>query len=167
MTAAIPRTVVGVFTDREQAAEAVAELRGAGFGPDQIGVAVRHEEELESESPRTETKAAEGGVTGVLTGGALGALLGVAAAGLIAGIGPVLGLGILAAIGGGVAAGAVAGGLIGTLIGLGIPEEEAHFYQKEVEGGRTLVTVKANERYDEAVEILRGHGAYGQGKPLL
>jgi hypothetical protein len=166
MTAAVPRTVVGVFTDPKQAEGAVEELRGAGFRPDQIGVAVRHEEAMDSGPPATETKAADGGVTGVLTGGALGALLGVAAAGLIPGIGPVLGLGILAA-GGGVAAGAVAGGLIGTLIGLGIPEEEAHYYQREVQQGRTLVTVKADDRYNGPVEVLRRHGAYGKGKPLL
>jgi hypothetical protein len=61
----------------------------------------------------------------------------------------------------------VAGGLIGTLIGLGIPEEEAHYYHGEVQAGRTLVTFKAPQRYDEAVNILRVHGAYGKGKPLI
>jgi hypothetical protein len=55
----------------------------------------------------------------------------------------------------------------GTLIGLGIPEEDVHHYHGELEAGRTLVTVKAGPRYDEAVAILRKHGAFGKGGPLL
>jgi uncharacterized protein (TIGR02271 family) len=43
---------------------------------------------------------------------------------------------------------------------MGIPEEEAHWYEQEVKGGRTLVTVKADGRYDEAQALLRRHGAY-------
>jgi hypothetical protein len=168
MTAAIPRTAVGVFKDRGQAESAVQDLRGAGFSQDQIGVAVRHEEELPMNVPTTpETKAPEGTLAGALTGGALGGLLGAVAAGLIPGVGPFLGAGILAAAAGGAAAGAAAGGLLGALIGLGIPEEEARYYHTEVESGRTLVTVKAGDRYEQAVDILRRHGAYGKGSPLI
>jgi hypothetical protein len=93
---------------------------------------------------------------------------GAVAAGVIPGVGPVITAGILAAaLTGGAAAGAVAGGLIGTLIGLGIPEEEAHFYQGEFEAGRTILTVKAGPRFDEAIAILRRYGAYGKGSPLI
>jgi hypothetical protein len=167
MTAVLPRTVVGVFKDPKQAEEALDELRRVGFGPEQVGVAMRQPEPPPKDPNANETKAAEGGVAGALTGGTVGGLLGAAAAALIPGVGAVLGLGLLAAIGTGVAAGAVAGGVLGTLIGLGIPEEDARYYQTELEAGGTLVTVKANERYDEAVAILRRHGAYGKGKPLL
>ena len=65
------------------------------------------------------------------------------------------------------AAGAAAGGLLGALIGLAIPEEDARYYQTEVETGRTLVTVQAGGRYAEAVDILRSNGAYGKGSPLI
>ena len=47
------------------------------------------------------------------------------------------------------------GGLVGTLIGLGIPEEEARQYHSEFEAGRTIVTVQAGDRYQEAVAVLR------------
>ena len=51
-------------------------------------------------------------------------------------------------------------GLAGTLIGWGIPEEEARYYDSELGAGRTIVTVKADGRADEAWNILMRHGAY-------
>jgi hypothetical protein len=60
----------------------------------------------------------------------------------------------------GALAGAAAGGLLGALAGLGIPEEEARYYEGEFKSGRTLVTVKAGDRYDEAWRILERFGAY-------
>jgi hypothetical protein len=56
--------------------------------------------------------------------------------------------------------GAAAGSIIATLIGLGAPEEVARFYQRELEAGRTIVTVKGGSGCDEALDILRRHGAY-------
>ena len=61
---------------------------------------------------------------------------------------------------GGAAAGAAAGSLVGALIGLGVPEEEARYYEGEARSGRTLVTVRAEGRYDEASAITRRHGGY-------
>ena len=58
------------------------------------------------------------------------------------------------------AIGVATGGLVGALIGLGIPEEEAHYYHGEFQAGRTLLTVRADGRRDEAAAILRRHGAY-------
>jgi hypothetical protein len=55
---------------------------------------------------------------------------------------------------------AVVGTIVGALIGLGIPEEEARFYEGEFTAGRTLVTVKPQGRYEEAKAILRNNGAY-------
>jgi uncharacterized protein (TIGR02271 family) len=43
---------------------------------------------------------------------------------------------------------------------MGIPEEEAKYYEGEVRGGRTLVTVRAGTRMQEAEEILHQFGAY-------
>ena len=64
------------------------------------------------------------------------------------------------------------GGIVGALVGMGIPEPEAQAYQREVEAGRHLVTVKANGRYSEAVAILAANGARdvvrqaGQPRPV-
>jgi hypothetical protein len=167
MTAALSPTVVGVFHDRKQAEEAAAELARAGFRDDQVGLAARGASAPETQGPPEESKAAEGGVAGALTGGVLGGALGAVAAGLIPGVGPLLAVGTLAAIGGGAAAGAVAGGAVGALVGMGIPEEEARAYEAELAEGRTLLTVRAEGRRDEAVRILRAHGALGKGSPLV
>ena len=56
------------------------------------------------------------------------------------------------------ATGGTAGGLIGALIGVGIPEDEARRYETEVGAGRTIVTVQDEGRYNEAASILRNHG---------
>jgi hypothetical protein len=91
----------------------------------------------------------------------LGLLAGVAAAvGIIPAIGPVLAGGLLAGLLASTAAGAAAGGVVGALVGLGIPEEEARYYESELKIGRTLVTVKADDRFADADAILRRCGAY-------
>ena len=157
-------TVVGVFEDRSHADAAISELRQAGFREDQIGVASRHAETGEAAETTTTGEGSHigtGAITGALAGAGLGGLVGL---GIISGVIPALGLviagGTLAAILANVAGGAAIGGLLGALTGAGIPEEEAHYYQGEFEAGRTLVTVTADGRYDEAVTILRRHGAY-------
>ncbi len=65
--------------------------------------------------------------------------------------------GILAASLGGAAIGVA----VGALISIGIPEEEARHYQKELEAGRTVITVKAQSGYANALQILRRNGAHG------
>jgi hypothetical protein len=42
---------------------------------------------------------------------------------------------------------------------MGASEREAQFYQKELEAGHTIVTVKAASGHDEAEVILRRNGA--------
>jgi len=155
-------TVVGVFEDRRHADEAVAELKRAGFRDDQIGVAMRRDEtSTDATSSTGDTYAEEGGVAGILTGLGLGALAGLGVlAGVIPVIGPAIAGGTLGIILTNAAAGAAVAGLTGALIGYGIPEEEAKYYHSEFEAGRTIVTVRADSRYDEATAIMRRHGAY-------
>jgi uncharacterized protein (TIGR02271 family) len=157
-------TVVGVFEDRQAADRAVAELKRAGFRDDQIGVAMRHTEGatgVTATGGTGETYAEEGGVTGVLTGLGLGALAGLGVlSGVIPVIGPAIAAGTLGVILSNAAAGAAVAGLAGALIGYGIPEEEAKYYHGEFEAGRTIVTVTADGRYDEAYAILQQYGAY-------
>jgi len=157
-------TVVGVFEDRNQADKAVSELQQAGFRSDQIGVAMRHADEVSGATAAaddTESHAGTGAMTGAVAGLGLGALAGLGVlSGVIPVIGPAIAAGTLGVILSNAAAGAGIAGLVGALIGAGVPEEEARYYHSEFEAGRTIVTVKADSRYDEAMAILRRHGAH-------
>jgi len=158
-------TVVGVFEDRRHADQAVADLKKAGFRDDQIGVAMRHTEGSiatdATTADETDSHAGSGAMAGALTGLGLGALAGLGVlAGVIPVIGPAIAGGTLGVILSNAAVGAGAVGLAGALIGAGIPEEEATYYHNEFEAGRTIVTVNADGRYDEAWAIVNRHGAY-------
>jgi uncharacterized protein (TIGR02271 family) len=153
-------TVVGVFEDRAHADQAVSELKKAGFRDDQIGVAMRHAEGIAA-TDESGTHAEEGTVAGVLTGLGLGALAGLGVlSGVVPVIGPAIAAGTLGVIFSNAAAGAAVAGLAGALIGYGIPEEEAKYYHSEFEEGRTIVTVHADGRSNEAAAILRRHEGY-------
>jgi len=156
-------TVVGVFEDYRDADRAVNDLRQAGFTDDQIGVATRRAEGMATATDSADegTHWETGAVTGLLTGAGLGGLVGLGImAGIIPVIGPVIAGGTLAAILANAAGGAAIGGLAGALIGAGIPEEEAEYYRGEFESGRSIVTVHAGQRADEATRILHKHHAY-------
>lgn len=156
-------TAVGVFEDRSKAQQAVNELRRMGFREEDIGVATRHGETTAGATNVTDTgsKAATGAAAGAVTGASIGALWGIGiVAGVLPVIGPAIAGGALAAILSSAAAGAAAAGIVGALIGLGVPEDEARYYESEFKAGRTIVTVKSDTRYDEAVAVLRKFGAY-------
>jgi hypothetical protein len=163
-------TVVGVFNDRMQADRAIDELRRAGFRDDQIGVAMRYDAgdatmgdaaEATGAAAAEDTHAGTGAVTGAVAGLGLGALAGLGVlSGVIPVIGPAIAGGTLGVILSNAAIGAGVGGLVGALAGAGIPEDEAQYYQGEFEAGRTIVTVRADGRADEARAILRRYGAY-------
>lgn len=145
--------VVGVFETAEQARDAIDGLKRAGFGENEIGFVTRvGVADPQGDVPSTTA-------TGAVGGGVVGGVLGAAAALLIPGLGPALAGGILAATLGGAALGAAAGGVIGALTGLGISEKDAQFYQKELEAGHTVVTVKSSIDHEAALSILRQHGA--------
>jgi len=156
-------TVVGVFEDYGKADQAVDELLKAGFRKDQIGVAMRHAEGTGGSVAGTDAEDSEAGtgaITGALTGLGLGALAGLGVlAGVIPVVGPAIAAGTLGVLLSNAAVGAGIAGLAGALIGAGIPEHEAEYYHQEFEAGRTIVTVTA-DRADEAMVILRRHGAY-------
>jgi len=155
------RSAVGVFAELEPARRAVAELRQAGFREDQVGVMTRAPEVVKGELTVVDkdSKLPEGAVLGAAAGAGLGALwaVGVATVGLPV-LGPALAGGVLVSALAGVAEGAAVGGVVGALVGFGIPTEEARHYETQVAAGRTLVTVHADERHDEAVAILQRHG---------
>lgn len=158
-------SVVGVFENHSQAQRAVDDLRRAGFREDQIGVATQDRSRTGTDDTTDDSNAGTGAVTGALAGAGLGAAWGIGIlAGLLPAIGPVIAGGTLAAILASAGLGAAAAGIAGLLIGMGIPEEEANYYESEFQSGRTIVTVKAESRYDEAVTIVRRHGGHAQDR---
>jgi len=163
MAATQRSTVVGVFEDNRNADKAVADLKKAGFRDDQIGVAMRNTVGSTDAGAGEETAshAGSGALTGALAGLGLGALAGLGVlSGVIPVVGPAIAAGTLGVIMSNAAAGAGIVGLVGALVGAGVPEHEAKYYHSEFEAGRTIVTVTANGRADEATAILRRHGAY-------
>jgi uncharacterized protein (TIGR02271 family) len=157
------RTVaVGVFRDQSKAQQAIRELKQRGFTEEQIGVTAKHEGNLSEESgTSTDTHADTGAGIGAATGLGVGGLWGLGImAGVLPAIGPAIAGGALATLLTSAAAGAATGGLLGALAGMGIPEDEAEYYSGEFERGGTIVTVRADNRYDEARGILQQFGAY-------
>jgi uncharacterized membrane protein len=60
----------------------------------------------------------------------------------------------------GLGAGAAAGGLTGALLGLGLPEHEAKFYNEQIEQGGILVGVYTHDdRAAQARKTLEASGA--------
>ena len=148
-------TAVGVFPDLTHAEHAVGELCAAGFSSDQIGC-LTPDAAAKTETPLGRgTMVGEGASVGAVAGVTAGVLLGVVLSNFVLpGVGPVLVGGLLAGALG-AAAGAAGGGVLGALIGMNIPEEEARLYEQHFHSGRTLVTVRADGRYEEAVALLR------------
>ncbi|MDB5308678.1 MAG: hypothetical protein JWO38_2880 [Gemmataceae bacterium] len=174
-------TVVGVFNGFAEARRAVETLRAAGYTDDMIGVlgpdpdhkTEHHHTGLLTDA--THTRWEEGAGIGAAAGGAAGLGLGLAvAAGLISPLAPVVAGGALLALLASAGTGAAVGTVVGALCGLGIPEEDACWYAKELDAGRVVVTVHPDREDVEAVaDTLRkcgaevksgaGIGVYGTG----
>ena len=156
-------TQVAVFPTRAAADRAIADLKAAGYRDDQIGLVAKNER---GKTVRTdgsgaeETNAAEGAAIGAGVGALGGAAVGAGiVAGVIPVIGPVLAIGTLGTILLNAAGGAAAAGLAGALIGWGISDEDAKYYEGEVKAGRYLVTVECGQG-DDARDLLTRHGGY-------
>ena len=156
-------TVVGVFATQASAEKAYADLRAEGFRDDEIGLVGK---DMKGNVVRKGTahgnNAGEGAAIGAAAGIAGGAAVG---AGIIAGvipvIGPILAIGTLGTILLNAAGGAVIAGIAGSLIGWGIPAEDAKYYEERVNEGHYLVTAKC-ENHKNALPIFTRHGGYGR-----
>jgi hypothetical protein len=155
-------TVVSVFEDKTHANRAINELHQAGFDQNQIGVLMQNAGGVDNISATEhDPHAGSGALTGALTGLGLGALAGLGVlAGVIPVVGPAIAAGTLGVILSNAAAGAGIAGLVGALIGVGVPEHEAKYYLGELESGRSIITVNAAGRNGEAIAILRRSGGY-------
>lgn len=156
-------TVVGVFDDREDAREAIEALKDDGFTGDSISILSPDKQATQDIAEETGTHAGARAATGAVAGGILGGLggwlVGIGAL-AIPGVGPFIAAGAFATALGGAAIGAGLGAIAGALMGMGVPEEHAKYYEGEAKAGKTLVTVRADGRYEDAQRILRDHGAY-------
>lgn len=166
MATATHVTIGAIFDTRDRAIRAIEDLERAHFDRDQIGIVGRDAEtgKIQKESAG-ETEAEEGALAGAAVGAGVGALVGWGVlTGVIPVLGPAIAAGTLGTILSNAAAGAAVAGLAGTLIGLGIPEADAKYYETELKAGRTLVTVQADDRVAEAMTILEANG--GRTKPI-
>jgi hypothetical protein len=154
--------IIGLFPDPDDAAQAIRQLKDAGFTNEEIGVIVPNvgpegkplvvDEDLDVEASAVKTGAA--------TGGIVGGLLGLIGSLLIPGLGAVTLGGILASTLLGVGAGAVTGGLIGLLVGMGASQMEAEYFDRGVRAGGTLLIVQpAPARAVDARSVLQDAGA--------
>src|SRR4051794_17608642 len=146
MSSSKSKVVVAAFENRADAEQAVADLHRAGFRDSQIGI-VSREKARRGGKKNDETYAEEGAATGAIAGAGVGALVGLGIlSGVIPAIGPAIAGGTLGVILANAAGGAAIAGIAGALIGFGIPEDEAKYYERELKAGRTIVTVKGTTR---------------------
>jgi hypothetical protein len=137
-----PDIAVGMFGDLWQAQAVVRDLYAAGFDEDRVGLVVRQVQADAVHCLNTHPEAFQRADGAMVAGG----LLPVS---LVGGMG-----------------GAIFNGLISALMSLGIWEDEARDYKNEFLAGRTIVAVRAAERYDEAVAILRQRHVSTFGLPV-
>ena len=146
------KRAVGTFPTRQDAEVALTDLRDAGFNMDQISAIAKNppsedlaDVEVKSGTQRAKDGAETGAVMGATTGGILG-LIGSLSVLAIPGVGIATEAAILlgnALLGSGI--GAAVTSLAGALIGWGIPEEQATYYQELVSEGNYVVLVEGTE----------------------
>ena len=152
------RMLTGLFRDRDSAEGAYRSLSSRGYGQDDINLLMSDETRkkyFSDDDNDTElgTKAWEGAGKGAAIGGGVGATLAaIAAVGTtlaLPGVGLLIAGPLAAALAGG-GGGALTGGLIGALVGHGIPEEHAKHYDQGIRDGGIVMGV--NPRNDEDAE---------------
>jgi hypothetical protein len=147
------KTIVGIFSQRQDAENAVAQLQALGFTHEHLSVLVPGASNKELAAvPVVETEqpgmskalgGVIGGGIGLLWGGAMGRF---AANFFVPGVGHILALGAAyAALSGlvGAAAGAAAGGALEQSLTTGLPADELFVYEDALRQGRTVVIALA------------------------
>jgi hypothetical protein len=158
------KSVFGMATTREQAAQIVESLKNANFSNNDISVLFPDKGTTRDFAHEKHTKAPEGAATGagtgVVLGGALGWLAGIGAL-AIPGVGPFIAAGPIMAALSGAAVGGTVGGITGALIGMGIPELEAKRYEGKIKEGNILLSVHAenSDEISRAKKIFEAAGA--------
>jgi hypothetical protein len=150
----------GIYYEPEAADARIRQLRGLGYNDDQISVMMGDKDKAQAFVQKSGGHAAEGAVTGGVIGGGIGAIVGaLIATGSITAIvgtgGAAIPLvaGPLAAALTGLGAGAAGGGVVGALVGAGIPRDKAVVYDEGLKRGGIVLGV--NVRPDNRDEVRR------------
>lgn len=129
--------------DLASAEQAIAAARQAGIDDDRLSLVARSDIEVQQvpdDLKQADTDLVPAAARGAGYGAAAGALAGLAAATF-----PPLGLTLAGALLGGGAAGALVGTWTGAMVGGALPEPERRRYEEQIEAGRVLVVVDAEE----------------------
>jgi hypothetical protein len=148
----------------EQAEVILLELKQAGFTNNDISALLPDRRGTKDFAHEHNTKAPEGatagGIAGMGVGAALGWLAGVGAL-AIPGVGPFIAAGPIMAALSGAAVGTATGGVVGSLVGLGMPEFEAKRYDAKIREGNILISVhtESGKQKDVAKEVFKRNNA--------
>lgn len=154
-----PNWVAGTFTDRASAERAYNSMLSRGYDEKDINLLMSDETRQRYFSVQAKNdaehgnKALEGagvgGAIGITAGAILAAVTAIGTSIAIPGLGLVI-AGPIALVLAGAGAGAVTGGIIGTLIGWGIPEEHARLYESDLKSGGIILGVSPHNDADAA-----------------
>jgi hypothetical protein len=148
----------------DQAENIVDALKGAGFTNNDISALLPDKRSTKDFAHEHNTKAPEGattgGVAGLGVGAAVGWLAGIGAL-AIPGAGPFIAAGPIMAALSGAAVGTATGGVIGALVGMGIPEFEAKRYDAKIRDGNILISVHTEDSHQRSIakDIFKQLGA--------
>jgi len=156
--------VFGIYQTRAGAEECVDALKRAGFRNTDISALFPDNAGTKDFACEKNTKAPEGAAAGATGGAVVGGVLGwLAGIGLliIPGIGPLMAAGPIVAMLAGAGAVGITGGIVGAVVGCGIPEYEARRYEGRVKHGGILLSVHCDDSHwvRRAEEILKQTGA--------
>ena len=153
--------ITGLFVDRESADRAYNSVTSRGYDKGDVNLVMSDatRQKHYPENPITYNELGNKATDGAGIGGAIGGTIGAIAA-AVAVVGTTIaipGLGIFiagpaAAALAGLGAGSLTGGVVGALIGLGIPEERVKHYQSGIDEGGILLGVKPRSA-DDATHI--------------
>jgi hypothetical protein len=156
------KAVFCIASSESQAQGITNTLRDCGFVNEDISILFPDRSGTRDFAHEQHTKAPEGAMAGVGTGGALGGAVGwVIGLGALAipGVGPFIAAGPIMALLAGAAVGATVGGITGALIGMGIPEIEAKRYEGKIRAGNILIVGPQNVQPHAAHRAFRtSHG---------
>jgi len=149
--------ITGLFKDQDSAEEAYKKATAMGYGHNDINVVMSEETRVKyyGQDATLETEVGNKAAEGAAIGGAVGSVVGATLA-AIAAVGttlllPGLGLVIAGPLAAGIAgagAGGVTAGLVGALIGWGIPEDRLKEYEQDISNGGILIGVNARSEED-------------------
>jgi len=158
--------VFGIYPNRTAAEEAMGHLRSAGFRKTDSSVLFPENQGTKDLAHEKNTKAPEGLTAGAILGVTIGGVLGYLIAGgilAIPGLTPYTTAGPIVSVLAGAGALGILGGIIGVLIGVGMPEYEAKRFEGRIRDGGVLLSVHCDNREwcKRAKNVLEETGAQG------